>query len=47
LNQLIDQFLDFPEGHIDGPDATACLKDFMEWRILKIKKIVTSRLLGG
>jgi len=47
LNQLIDQFLDFPEGHIDGPDATACLKDFMEWRILKIKKKVTSRLLGG
>lgn len=46
LNALIDQFLDYPNGHIDGPDGTACLKDLMERKILKIKKKIKSRVLG-
>lgn len=47
VNQLIDQFIEFPQGYIDGPDALACCIDMMEWKILKRKKQVKSKLLGN
>lgn len=47
VNDLIGQFLDFPDGFIDGPDALACLIDFMARKILKIKNRVKSKVLGG
>jgi len=46
VNQLIDQFMEFPQGSIDGPDAIACCIDMMEWKILKRTKQVKSRVLG-
>lgn len=47
LNALIDQFTDYPEGFVDGPDMIACAIDFINFKILKIKKKVTSRILGA
>ncbi len=47
LNLLIDQFMDFPDGFIDGPDAVACLEALISRKILKIKKQVKSMVLGG
>ncbi len=47
LNALLEQFNDYPDGFVDGPDAIACAIDFINAKILKITKKIGSRILGG
>ena len=46
-NLLIEQFLEFPDGDVDGPDALEKARSLARRYILKTKKQVKSRILGG
>lgn len=46
-NLLVDQFIDFPDGDKDGPDAVAGAKGVADRFLLKIKHKVKSKLLGA
>jgi hypothetical protein len=46
-NLLVEQFLDFPEGEVDGPDALIGLIDMAESRYFKFKHKSTARVLEG